>query len=361
MKLCRIHLYLAFASVSITSLVFTLRSEAADPATQPRPALVVTTGIAESVSWPMIIEASGIVAPWQEASVSSRSSTLPIVAIHVDVGDNVKQGQLLAQFDDSTVRAELARAEAALAQAQARGAEARLNRDRALKLEESGLLSKQDTLQATTNASATEAGVAEAQAMLQSARLALEHTRVLAPDAGVITSRSVTLGAVAQPGTELFKMIRRGRLEWRAELTASQLVQVRSGIKALVQTMDGGTVAGRVRSVAPSLDSASRTGLAYVDLDRSASIRASMYLKGELRLADRPAIVVPSASIVVRDGRTFIAALDGNRVRLMAVVTGRRVGERTEVTSGVAVGQVVVVRGAGFLNDRDIVRVATGS
>jgi RND family efflux transporter MFP subunit len=330
-----------------------------ETASPPRPALVVTTAFAESMALPNVITASGTVAAWQEASVSSRSSGLPVVAILADVGDHVQKGQLLARFDDSTLQAEVARAEAALAQSQARLEEARSNRDRALELGQSSLLSRQDVLKATTSATAAEAEVSQSRALLRTARLALAHARVLAPDAGVISSRSIALGAVAQPGTELFRLIRQGRLEWRVELTAQQLVLVKPGVTAAVRTLQGGTVKGTVRSVAPSLDVSTRTGIAYVDLEPSPAVRASMYLQGDLQLGEQTAVTVPSASVIIRDGRSYVAALEGNRVKLLAVTTGIRSGDRVEITRGVVAGAMVAVRGAGFLNDGDVVRVVT--
>lgn len=324
-----------------------------------RAALVVTTAAAQSQMLPAVIQASGTVAAWQEASVGSRSSGLPIVAINADIGDTVRKGQVLARLDDSTTAAAVARAEAQLAQAQARADEARINRDRALQLAGQKLLSQQDVLQATTNAAATTAEVAQARAQLRSARLDHEHTRVLAPDDGVVIARVATLGAVAQPGTELFRLIRQGRLEWRAELTGERLLQVRPGTVAVVRSSDGTEVRGQVRAVAPALDDARRIGLAYVDLEPSPSIRAAMYLQGDLQLAERQAVTVPAASVVVRDGRSYVATLEaGNRVRLTPVVAGRRTADRTQIESGLDAGATVVVRGAGFLNDGDVVRVA---
>ncbi|MCZ8130904.1 MAG: efflux RND transporter periplasmic adaptor subunit [Steroidobacteraceae bacterium] len=326
--------------------------------TAPRAAMVVTTARAETATWPAVIEGSGTIAPWQEASVSARATGLPLVAVLAEVGDRVRRGQVLARYDDSTVRTEVARAEAALTQAQAQAEQARLNRDRAVRLRGTGALSQQEILSYETQFVANDAAVAQARAQLAKARLDLEHTRVVAPDAGVITARTASLGAVAQPGTELFRMIRQGRLEWRAELTGTQLAQVKPGQDAVVKLPDGGTVKGRVRLVAPSLDPTTRLGLAYVDLADTAAARASMYVKGEIRLAARQVVTVPSASVVVRDGRSFVATLDGDRARLVPVRPGRRDGERTEIVEGIAAGTPVVVRGAGFLNDRDIVRVA---
>jgi RND family efflux transporter MFP subunit len=325
----------------------------------PRASLVVTVAKAQSEILPAVITASGAVAAWQEASVGSRSSGLPIVAINADIGDTVKKGQVLARLDDSTTAAAVARAEAQLAQARAREDEARINRDRALQLAEKKLLSQQDVLQATTNAAATTAEVAQAAALLRSARLDHEHTRVVAPDDGIVIARGATLGAVAQPGTELFRMIRQGRLEWRAELTGEELMQVRPGTVAVVRSSDGTEVRGKVRAVAPSLDGAKRIGIAYIDLEPSTAIRAAMYLQGDLQLAERQAVTVPAASVVVRDGRSYVAVVaEGDRVRLVPVVAGRRTADRTQVESGLEAGATVVVRGAGFLNDGDVVRIA---
>ncbi|MDH5176637.1 MAG: efflux RND transporter periplasmic adaptor subunit [Gammaproteobacteria bacterium] len=334
-------------------------NQGASDGKSPRASLVVTTAQARSETLPAVIAASGAVAAWQEASVGSRSSGLPIVAINAEIGDTVKKGQVLARLDDSTTAAAVARAEAQLAQARAREDEARINRDRALQLAERKLLSQQDVLQATTNAAAATAEVAQAAAMLRSARLDHEHTRVVAPDDGIVIARSATLGAVAQPGTELFRLIRQGRLEWRAELTGEQLMQVRPGTVASVRSSDGTEVRGKVRTVAPALDNAKRIGIAYVDLEPSSAIRSAMYLQGELQLAERQAMTVPAASVVVRDGRSYVAVVAaGDRVRLVPVVAGRRTADRTQIESGLEAGTTVVVRGAGFLNDGDVVRIA---
>lgn len=349
----------AITVVLVATLAAACSGKTPDPgSTAPRAALVITTATAQSETVPAVIQVSGAIAAWQEASVGSRSSGLPIVAVNADVGDTVRKGQVLARMDDSTTAAALARAEAALAQARAREDEARINRDRALQLAERKLLSQQDVLQATTNAAATTAEVAQASALLRSARLDHEHTRVIAPDDGIVIARSATLGAVAQPGTELFRLIRQGRLEWRAELTGEQLLQVRPGTVAIVRSSDGSTVSGKVRAVAPALDDARRTGIAYVDLEPSAAIRAAMYLQGDLQLAERTAVTVPAASVIVRDGRSYVAVVDKDRVRLVSVTAGRRTSDRTQIDSGLEAGSVVAVRGAGFLNDGDVVRIA---
>jgi RND family efflux transporter MFP subunit len=332
-------------------------SKASSNAPAARPAMTVTAGRAEIVTWPSSIETSGNVTAWQEAVIGSRLAGLPLAEVRVNVGDHVHRGELLARFDDASPRADVAQAEALVNQARANARETAANRDRALKLKGSGALSDQSILQAETQADASEAQVASALAALASAKLRLEYTRVTAPDDGIISSRTATLGAVTVAGGELFKLIRQGRLEWRAELTPTQLAAVQPGLTAKLTLPDGSLLTGKVRELAPSLDASSRLGLAYVDLAPDARVRAGLYAHGIIETSASPALTVPAESIVIHDGRSYLAQLDGERVELVPVNTGRREGGRTEVLDHLAAGQPVAVRGAGFLSDGDLVRV----
>jgi RND family efflux transporter MFP subunit len=332
------------------------RSDHAKP--EPKPALTVTATMPEQVEWPVTVEASGAVAPWQEAVIGARIGGLPLAAVSADVGDVVRAGQVLARFDDATVRAEVAQAAAALAQAQANQRQAEVNSERARRLQGTGVMSVQEALQYTTLADTTQAQVKLQEAALAAAKLRLDYTRVVAPDDGVIASRSATLGAVSQSGGELFRLIRQQRLEWRAELTATQLQIVRPGMAASLTLPEGTVVTGRVRQVSPALDANTRLGIAYVDLDKAGDARAAMYVNGRITSAMRPALVVPGESVVIRDGRPYIFLLDADRVTRVAVTTGRRDTTRVEILSGLEAGKTLVARGAGFLNDGDTVRVA---
>jgi RND family efflux transporter MFP subunit len=329
-------------------------------AANPSPVLTITATTVASVTWPSQVEASGAIAPWQEALVGARITGLPLAEVRAEVGDTVKRGQLLARFDDRMVRAEIAQAEANLAQARAEAHEAAANRDRALAIESSGALSKQQVLQSVTQAETAIARQGVAEASLAAARLKLENTRVIAPDDGLISARNATLGQVADAASsgDLFRLIRQGRLEWRAELTPAQVAQVRTGSKVTLSLPDGTEATGTVRQVAPALDPNSRLGMAYVDLDAAGTARASMYVSGRIDLEQSAALVVPGESVVIRDGRSYVFALQGNRAAQVAVTTGRRVDGQIEIVDGLDEGARIAVRGAGFLNDGDVVAVA---
>ena len=339
-------------------------SRAADngKAAPPRPALTVTTAKPESARLPVGLTANGNVAAWQEAVIGSESNGLRLADVKVNVGDVVRKGQVLAVFDAAPVEADLAQARAAAQEAQANAAAARADAERARALQSTGALSEQQITQYLTTERTAAARVASAKAAVAQQQLRLKYAQVIAPDAGVISARNATVGAVAGVGTELFRLIRQGRLEWRAEVTSAELPRIKPGQKVVVKTAAGAGVAGRVRMVAPTVDAQSRVALVYVDLppalSASAPLKAGMFASGEFALGDSAALTVPQQAVVVRDGFAYVFRLNAdNRVSQLKVTTGRRLGDRVEVTGGLASDALVVTTGAGFLNDGDFVRV----
>jgi len=343
------------------TLLFSGTTRAADtPATgQARPALTVTTAQPQRTPMPLHLSANGNVMAWQEASIGAESNGLRLTEVRANVGDVVRVGQVLATFAAETVQAEVAQARASLLEAQANAFDAAANAERARTLQATGALSQQQIQQLTTAEKTAQARVEAAQALLHVQQLRLKHTQVLAPDSGVISARTATVGAVVGAGTELFRMVRKNRLEWRAEVLASELRPLRPGAKARVTAASGATVEGTVRMVAPTVDPQTRNALVYVDLPAHPELRAGMFARGEFQLGSSDALTVPQEALVVRDGFAYVFAVGADqRVQQRKVQTGRRLADRVELLSGIAADTPVAVRGAGFLNDGDLVRVA---
>ena len=182
---------------------------------------------------------------------------------------------------------------------------------------------------------------------------------MLAPDDGTISARSATLGAVVGSGQELFRLIRGGRLEWRAELPSADLARVRIGQPATLTTPSGRSVAGTVRQVAPTVDAVSRIGLVYVDLKPGpdSDARPGMFARGSFALEARQALTLPAAAVLLRDGFSVVMLLGAdNRVRQTKVQVLSRDGDRVAL-QGLPADARVVARGAAFLSDGDTVRV----
>ncbi len=329
----------------------------------PKPALTVTVAIPQSVRLPITLAANGNIAAWQEAVIGAESSGLRLTDVRVNVGDVVKAGQVLATFATDSVQADVAQARASLLEAQANASDAAGNAERARSLQSSGALSTQQINQYQTTEKTAKARAEAAQAVLSAQQLRSRQTQVLAPDSGVISARTATVGSVVGSGAELFRMIRQGRLEWRAEVTSSELGRIAIGTPVSVVPASGGTLRGRVRMVAPSVDSQTRAALVYVDLPASAGkaspAKAGMFARGEFELGATEALTVPQRALVVRDGFNYLFQLgEGNRVSQLKVQTGRLAGERVEVVSGLPADARIVVNGAGFLNDGDLVRLS---
>jgi RND family efflux transporter MFP subunit len=359
----RLSLAVSGAAILAGTVGVLVASRAADDkkAAAPRPALTVTTARPEQARLPLGLAANGNVAAWQEAVIGSESNGLRLMEVKVNVGDVVKKGEVLAAFDAAPVEADVAQARAAVQEAEANAAAARADAKRARALQSSGALSEQQITQYVTTERTAAARVASAKATLAQQQLRLKYTQVVAPDAGLISARSATVGAVAGVGTEMFRMIRQGRLEWRAEVTAAELPRIRPGQKAVVQTAGGKDVQGRVRTVAPTVDAQSRVALVYVDLpptlSANAPLKAGMFASGQFALGESAALTVPQQAIAVRDGFSYVFRLNADgRVSQLKVTTGRRLGDRVEVTGGLAPDAPVVTSGAGFLNDGDLVR-----
>ncbi|WP_325342754.1 efflux RND transporter periplasmic adaptor subunit [Xylophilus sp.] len=344
-----------------------LRATAADPApAAARPALTVTTALPQRGALPLTLVANGSIAAWQEASIGAQVGGLRLADVRVNVGDTVKAGQVLATFAPETVQASLAQARASLLEAEASAADARANNERARTLANSGALSASQIAQYATSAQTADARVAAARAQVQAQQLQVGFTEVRAPDSGVISSRTATVGAVVGAGTELFRMVRKGRLEWRAEVTSAELGRIRPGARVQVTAASGAILDGAVRTIGPTVDSQTRNALVYVDLPAQSRnglpAKAGMFASGAFALGESEALTVPQSAVVVREAFSYVfvpAPAEGQqRVAQRKVQTGRRVGDRVEITGGLAADQPVVVTGAGFLNDRDIVRVA---
>ena len=360
-------LLLATVAVATTGAVIYSRGGASgagttQPAAPSVAALTVTSAIVQSREWPRVIEANGSIAAWQEASVGTVVGGLRVSDVLADVGDVVVRGQVLLHFDLDTVRAAQAAIRADLSQARAVAARADAELARAQELHDGGAVSEQDLLQARTQAATTHAQVAAAEAHLEAQDLQLKQAVIVAPDAGVITSRSVGIGAVEPAGQELFRLIRRNRLQWQGEVTAAQVSSVHAGQLVSIVLPDGSPATGRVSRIAPAMSVQTRLGVVFADIDAGSAARAGMFAAARIELPPSPARVVPAVSVLVRDGHNVVAAIetgrDGPVVSIRRVTVGRRLGNEVEITEGLSNGARVVARGANFLDDGDLVKLS---
>ncbi|WP_150048268.1 efflux RND transporter periplasmic adaptor subunit [Methylomonas rhizoryzae] len=354
---------LTLAGLSIALPALTSAPAPAAIAARSKAVLAVETLTPSQQDWPTTIKVNGAVAAWQEAKIGAEIGSLRIKQVLVDVGDRVKRGQDLAVLADDTVVAELHKQQASVDKSRANLAKARADAARAREIQDSGALSSQKIDEYVIAEQTARADLALAEAELENQRIRLRQTHIVASDDGVISARGAGMGDVVTAGTELFRLVRQGRVEWRAEVNAQQLAQIRPGQTVELSLPDGGRVSGTVRMTAPTVDDATRNALVYVDIPNAAA-KPGMYLQGSIAVGEQAALVVPQTALVLRDGRDYLfeiaessVATGTQTVIQRNVVTGRRVGDWVEIREGIAGDAHLVAGGGAFLKDGDIVNV----
>ena len=355
-------------AIGAAGLVFLQRDRTAPAKSSPdktaaaKPALTVTVTQPKRMEWPRSLAANGNIAAWQEIVIAPEISGFRIVDVLVNVGDVVKSGQPLVRISADTVAADLAQARASIAEAEATVAEARANARRNRDLQDKGFVSSQAGVQSATAEQTALARLQQAQARLQAEQVRFNHTRIVAPDDGVISARKAAVGSIASSGEELFRLIRNNRLEWRAEVTGAELGQIRNGMPSSLVLPGGERIIGTVRAVAPTVDPAMRTAIVYVDLPVGGPARAGMFARGTFELGQGSAYTIPQSAVILRDGFHYVFKLGAdNKVAQTKVTIGASIGDRVEIVEGVEPAASVVMTGAPFLADGDTVRVVDGN
>ncbi len=262
-----------------------------------RPALTVRTATLHEEHWARTISATGSIVPWQEAIISAQVQGLRIADVRVSIGDHVQQGDILVTLDNVAAAADASRS---------------------------------------------------------------VQGRIVAPDSGVISAASASAGSMLQPGAELFRLIRKGRLEWRPDLTADELMLLRRGMRTEITVGEGRVIRGTVRAISPSVNAQTRLGYALVALPDSSGLVAGAFARGTFDISGgkRALMSLPQAAVMQRASRAFVLVVGAdNHVHERPVVVGQRNGNRVEIRSGLQKGEPVVESGVAFLSDGDVVQV----
>lgn len=319
-----------------------------------------------TVQWPMTLVLNGSIYPWQEALVSAEIAGLRIQQVLIEVGAQVSKGQPLVLLADETVKADLQKQLATVEKDKAGLAEAKSNADRANEIKDSGALSAQKINEYVIALQTAKANLALSEAELENQRIRIRQTKVVAPDDGVVSERSANLGNVVSAGTELFKLIRQNRIEWRGEVNADQQAALHTGQTVSLNLPQGKTVTGKVRLISPVVDSNTRNALVYVDIPKN-SAKPGMYVQGKIDIGQQQGLAIPSSAVTYRDGFAYVFVLnaanaDGmSKITQRKVKTGRTLGEQIEILSGIDTSTKLVLSGGAFLNDGDTVKVVSNA
>ena len=336
------------------------RSTAAASSSSREAVLTVTAAELHPVDVERTVTINGSIFAWQEVIIAPEVGGYRVAEVKVDVGDRVKRGQTLVELSTALLDAEVATKKAALAQREAQLVTDAAALERGDSLKSMNLISQADYDKLKSAALVSRAGMESAKADVDTSTLRLKFTNVTAPDDGVITARTVTVGQIAQAGSEMLRLLRNGRIEWRGEAPESRLAELKAGQQVTISTADGAVFNGTIRVVAPTIQAGNRTGLVYVDLPPNERLRPGMFARGDIAISHAMAFTVPLQSVVSADGYSYVFVLKhDNHVERRRVETGGVHDAEIEVSNGREAGDMVVGKGAGFLKDGDLVDVSS--
>lgn len=350
------------AMILLAPLLIANKPVVASPEPQPHAAPVSACPVLEE-NWENTIKLSGSVIPHHEAIIGTEINSLRAIEVKAEVGDRVEKGQTLVVFDSALLNLEANELRATLTAAQSRDRQAQTNKDRALKLKNTGAMSEQAIADYIAAADDAHAKVGEVRARLDLKEMQIGHAVVAAPAAGIISAKSVALGTVKNYGEELFRIIVDGRLDWRGDVSADQMSFIQSGQKVDLYVNHQTQGHAQIRTLYPSLDQHTHLGTLLADIEPADGIHAGLYAEGTIIGNPTPVLTVPMHSIVTRDGKTYIFVPEKKdgvlRATAKEVSVGRTRGDRATVKGSLAPKDVIVCDGAGFIDNNDAIQIVS--
>jgi RND family efflux transporter MFP subunit len=349
-----------------------------NPTRQVKTARVEETPFGETVT------ANGTLAAFDQSTAGVKVAGR-LTSISVDFGSVVRRGQIIAQIEPNDYKLRVQQAEAGLSQARARLGlspdgtddkvsveqtgtvrqakalldESRLNRDRAVRLVEQGVVAKadfdaadaaykvaqsryQDALEEIRN---RQALLAQRRSELALARQQLADTAVSAPLDGIIQEKRASVGEYLAAGAPVVNIVRMNPLRLRAEVPERDAGTVRFGQNVRVSVEgDAKVYLGQIKRLSPVIAQQNRMLLVEADVQNDGNLRPGSFAKAEIVTNDaRMAVTVPNNSIVTFAGIEKVIVVQNGKALEKPITTGRRSGDSTEVLAGVNVGDQVIV------------------
>lgn len=349
----------ACIGVGVYGVIHT-KAEAQQPITQKEKKAVLNVNVMNPVYKDIDknIKVSGTVTAWQESVIGSELTGLRIDKIWVDVGQSVKKGQIIASLNDKSIRADYNQANASVKEAKANLASAKSDADKVRKLEKTEALSSQKITEYYTTEATAQAKLESALASLEIYKIKLDQTQIKAPENGIVSSRSVSVGTLSTQ-SEMFKIIASDKIQWKPTMVSNQLLEIKKGQPVEIKTIKG-TVKSTITQISPSIDSTTKQGFAVVDIlekDNHGILLPGMFAEGSILIGKAKAMLVPSSSIILRDGFYYVFVVKNEIALRKQVETGTIVGDTTEIIKGLDNNDEVVITGANFLNNNDKVKI----
>lgn len=312
----------------------------APPAAQAAP-VVVTVETAPAVEREVaaLVRANGSFVADETSEVTPMVGG-SVIETPVNVGDVVKAGQVIVRLDPRNANLDLQNAEAALQQAVAQAQNAKVEAGRNAALVKSGDISRSTYEKLTTLVATAEAAVAQAQARRATAKKAVDDTTVIAPFAGHVTARPVSVGEYVTTSSKVVTIVRIQPIKLELQIPESDAGKLRRGmrVQARVPTHPGAVFDGLVSALNVALDANSRAMVIEVRFPNTDDrLLPGMFGTAEIRLPETEhAIFVPTAAVAtIANGQSSaVFVVDDGTARVRVVQLGETESGMVRVLAG---------------------------
>jgi RND family efflux transporter MFP subunit len=320
---------------------------------QPGDTVVAPTAVAVEESVPLRVEATGSVEPWTRASpgtkIMARIETVP-----VREGDRVRRGELLARLEQADLRAAVHQADAARGMAEAELENATAQHRRMRELHSRGSATEKNLEDAEYRFRAATAGLQQAEANLEAARVMLGYAEIVSPIDGWIVAKHAEVGDMTAPGMPLFVVEDLSRVKVRLTVPETDVVALEVGDSGRV-TIDvfRQEQTAEIIRIIPAGDPASRTFEVQMLLSNpEGRLKSGMFARALFEHGERTVLRVPASAVVERGQLNGLFVVDDQgRARLRWTRLGRNEDGRVEVLSGLTSGERYVVAPPPGLRD----------
>ena len=184
-----------------------------------------------------------------------------------------------------------------------------------------------------------------------------QTVQVQSPVAGIILKVDATIGTTASArAAPLFQIIARGEFELLGELPAHQLSKLSAGQVAKISVAGASEVAGRVRSIAATVNGGTQLGQVNIFMGSDARLRVGAFGRGQIVIAQSCNVAIPLSAVLYSQDTAVVAVVRNDRVETRQVVVGHLAEGDAEIREGLADGDLVVAKAGAFFREGDRVR-----
>ena len=355
-----------FFSKPVGLLLFTLSlglsgcsSEQEETSTNAKVAntVAVTVDTVRLEEIPLMAVVPGSVVPEQKASIASRLIGY-IKALDVQVGQKVKQGDLLFSIDSADIKSQITQANAAYQQALAGLRDAKLDFDRFSKLFKEESVSKQQYDKIRLQYSVAQQNVAAAKSSLNQAKEQLHYANVRAPFDGVVVEKLAVAGDLAAPGKPVLVIENSTYLSVQTEVAGDLFAVLRLGDEVQI-SLEGQPepFIGVVYTLVGAANAKTRTHTVKLSLPKDLNINSGTFARVSFNRGVRQTMMVPKAAVINRAGIDGVFVVQDGKAFFHMVRTGLTHNELIEIQSGLALGEVIVTLSEQPLLNGDVLTI----